>query len=303
MVREGIARAVGVSSQALLLLPAAAAFIYVLAALFIKRALSAGCGQAHVNLLVNLLPAVVFQALWLGAGPVDWTQAWRPAVASGTFFLGQIFTFLALRNGEVSVTTPLLGTKVVFTAVFSAVIFGQALAARWWFGALACSLGVLLVTGATWRTLAPRLLRRDALFSIGAAVTFGLTDVLVQHWTHFLGVPAFVALMFAITGVFALAVFLPRLRGGIGAAALGPLIAGAVFYSVQILSMAIALGLHESATAVNVVYGSRAVWSVALAWLLARLLKADEVGDSREVMVRRLAGSVLVFGAVLAVLV
>ncbi len=292
------------SRQALLLLlPAMSALLYVLAALFIKKAITAGCDQRHVNLCVNLLPAVIFQLLWLYSGPLDWTQAWKPAVAACTFFGGQVFTFLALRNGEVSVTTPVLGTKVVFTAMFSAIVFAQALELRWWLGALACSLGVVLVTGATWRTLAPRLLRRDALFATGAAITFGLTDVLVQHWERAVGIPAFVALMFGCTGILVLAVFLPGLRGGIPAAGIKPLGAGAILYSLQILGMAVALGLHESATAVNIVYGSRAVWSVVLAWMLARFLQAEEARDAREVMVRRLAGSLLVFGAVLAVLI
>ena len=303
MVRTRAARALRVSQQALLVLPAMSALLYVLAALFIKKAITAGCGQGQVNLLVNLLPALVFQLFWLLSGPVDWAQAWRPALAACTFLLGQIFTFLALRSGEVSVTTPVLGTKVVFTAMFSAIVFAQALELRWWLGALACSLGVMLVTGATWRTLAPRLMRRDAVFALGASAAFGMTDVLVQHWTHFLGVPAFVALMFGFTGIMAAAAFLPRLRGGFGVAGLEPLGLGAILYSLQILGMAVALGLHRSATAVNIVYGSRAVWSVALAWMLARFLQAEEARDPREVMVRRLAGSLLIFGAVLAVLV
>lgn len=291
------------SQQALLVLPAASALIYVLAALFIKQSITAGCGQRHVNLAVNLLPAAAFQLLWLLAGPIDWAQAWKPLVASCTFFLGQVFTFLALRNGEVSVTTPVLGTKVVFTAMFSALVFAQGLELRWWLGALACSLGVMFVTGATWRTLLPRLMELDALFAIGAAAAFGLTDVLVQHWTHPLGVPAFVALMFGMTGILALAVFLPGLRGRIPRAGLKPLGLGALLYSIQILSMATALGLHRSATAVNIVYGSRAVWSVVLAWMLARLFHAEESRDPREIMLRRLAGALLVFGAVLAVLI
>lgn len=302
MVRVRAARVRAVSRQAILLLPAASALVYVLGALFIKKAITAGAGQAHVNLVVNVLPAIAFQALWLLAAPVDWGEAWKPLVASGTFFAGQVFTFLALRNGEVSVTTPVLGTKVIFTALFSAVIFAQALELRWWLGALACSLGVMLVTGATWRTLAPRLLRRDALFAIGAAAAFGLTDVLMQHWTHPLGVPAFVALMFGATGLLALAVFAPRVCGLLPKRGAGPLCLGTLLYSLQIFGMAVALGIHESATAVNIVYGSRAVWSVVLAWMLARFLRADEAGDSREAMLRRLAGSFLVFGAVLAVL-
>jgi len=303
MVRGRAAGIRAVTQQALLVLPAASALVYVFAALFIKQSITAGCRQGHVNLVVNLLPALVFQLLWLESGPIDWALAWKPAACAVTFLLGQVFTFLALRHGEVSVTTPVLGTKVVFTAAFATLLLGQVLEARWWLGALACSLGVMLVTGATPGSLFARLLRRDALFALGAASTFGLTDVFVTHWTHELGVPAFAALMFGITGVLAVAVFAPGVRPPIPRAGLAPLGLGAICYSIQILGMVVALGLHESATAVNIVYGSRAVWSVALAWMLAKFLRAEESHDSREVLVRRLAGALLIFGAVLAVLV
>lgn len=294
------------NSDVVLLLPAGSALAYVLAAIFIKKAIGNGCTQAALNLAVNLLPAVAFQFFWLLARDVNWMQGWKPLVCGGTFLLGQVFTLLSWKSGEVSVTTPLLGTKVVFTAAFSALVFGQILEPQWWLGALACSLGVLLVTGATPRALLPRLLRRDALFSLGAAAMFGLTDVLVQRWTPDLGVPAFVATMFGVTGLASIAIFVPQMRGGLAEApvpALPALAAGAVLYSFQILGMAIALGLHASATAVNVVYGSRAVWSVALTWVLARRLRTDELNEPRDVMIRRLVGAALVFGAVLAVLV
>jgi drug/metabolite transporter (DMT)-like permease len=289
----------------LLLLPAGSALGYVLAVLLLKRALSAGCGQGQVNLVANLVPGLLFQILWLWSGATHWAQIWQPAVAAGTFLLGQICTFLALRHGEVSVATPLMGTKVLLTAVFSALVFGQALAARWWIGAAASTLGVFLVTGATWRTLATRLLRPDALFSLGAAASFGFTDVLVQHWSRGFGIPAFVALMFGIVALASLVVVVPMeglrvlLPSGKSAA---PLLAGSTVLGVQALGMALALSLHESATAVNVVYSSRAVWSVVLAWMLARVLGAEESHDSRAVLSRRLAGSLLLFAAVVTVL-
>jgi drug/metabolite transporter (DMT)-like permease len=290
----------------LLLLPAGSALGYVLAVLLLKRALSAGCGQGQVNLVANLVPGLLFQLLWLWGGVADWSQLWKPACAAGTFLLGQICTFLALRHGEVSVATPLMGTKVLLTAVFSTLVFGQMLAMQWWLGAVASTFGVILVTGATWRTLAPRLLRPDALFSLGAAASFGFTDVLVQHWSRGFGVPAFVALMFGLVALVSLIVVVPmegpRMLLPAGKSAV-PLLAGSTALGVQALGMALALSLHESATAVNVVYSSRAVWSVVLAWALARFLDGEESHDSRAVLGRRLAGSLLLFAAVVAVLI
>lgn len=294
------------NSSLVLALPAIAALGYVLAVLFLKNALSAGCGQRQANLAANLVPAVLFQVLWLVAGRVDWSQVWRPAVATVTFLLGQIFTFRALRAGEVSVATPLLGTKVLLTAVFSAGLFGQAIPAIWWLGAAASTLGVVLVTGATWRSLAPRLRRPDAMFSLSAAACFGLTDVLVQHWARVVGIQAFVALMFGFVGVASLFLFLPgegRRILVLPRPAAAPLAIGSTVLGVQALGVAVALGLHESATAVNIVYSSRAVWSVVLAWLLARYWQLEETRDPGEVMRRRLAGSVLLFAAVVVVLI
>ncbi len=290
----------------LLLLPAGSALGYVLAVLLLKRALSAGCGQGQVNLVANLVPGLLFQLLWLCGGGAHWAQIWQPAVAALAFLLGQICTFLALRHGEVSVATPLMGTKVLLTAVFGTLVFGQTLATRWWIGAAASTLGVILVTGATWRTLAPRLLRPDALFSLGAAASFGFTDVLVQHWARGFGLPAFIALMFGLVALVSLAVVVSmegaRVLRPAGKSA-APLLAGSAVLGVQALGMAFALGLHESATVVNIVYSSRAVWSVVLAWMLAHMLGAEEVHDSRATLGRRLAGSLLLFAAVVAVLI
>jgi len=311
MVRAGVACpprgvALRVSEQALLALPAVAAVGYVLAALFLKRALSAGCSQAQANVVANLVPALLFQGLWFGAGPVHWAEMWRPAVATVTFLVGQVFTFRALRAGEVSVATPLLGTKVVFTAVISATLFAQALPAQWWLGAAASTAGVILVTGATWRSLLPRLREADAMYSLGAAGAFALTDVLVQHWAREMGVAVFVPVMFGLIGVASLALFLPGAGWRVFAVprpALMPLLVGSGLLGGQALAIATALTLHRSATVVNIVYSSRAVWSVVLAWLLARWFGGEESRDAPAVLRRRLMGSLLVFAAVIVVLV
>lgn len=291
------------TAPALLALPAVAAVGYVVAMLFLKRAITAGCSQAQVNLAANLAPGLLFQAFWLHAAPIDWSRLWMPVVAATTFLCGQIFTFRALRAGEVSVATPLLGTKVIFTAAFSAVVFGQALAPQWWAGAVASTLGVILVTGATWRTLRARLLQPDALYSFAAAATFAFTDVLVGRWAKPFGPTGFVAVMFGLVAVASFFVFPPGRRTlSAPPGAWVPLALGAVVLGLQALGMFFALAMHESATVVNVVYSSRAMWSVVLAWLLARWLQGEERRDPAATLRRRLLGSALIFAAVVVVL-
>lgn len=294
------------TGEALLLLPAASAILYVVATLFLKRAIHAGCGQRQVNLFTNLVAGVCFQGLWLLSDLPDWSEAWRPCVTGGLFIVGQIFTFLALRHGEVSVATPLLGVKVLFTAIFAAFLFREAIEAKWWLGAAASTVGVMLVTGASWRSLGPRLLEADALCSLGAAAAFALTDVFVQRWTPILGVTAFIPLMFGSVTILSLLLFVPtgglevfRFRGGAGT---GALFGGSAFYAMQAMGMAVALGLQGNATAVNIVYSSRSIWGVVLAWMLSRHFETTAPAPDRAVMQRRMAGACLVFVAVVAVL-
>jgi drug/metabolite transporter (DMT)-like permease len=290
----------------LLLLPAGSAVLYVVAAFLLKQAIGLGAGQAQVNLFANVFAGVLFLPLAAFAGEVDWSLAWMPLVAGATFFLGQFFTFSALRHGDVSVATPLLGMKVLFIAVVSWLVFGEELAVKWWAGAAASSFGVILVTGATLGTLVPRLLRADALMSLAAAAAFAVTDVLVRQWAGRFGIAAFIPLMFGEVALLSLVMFLPR--GGLRLfrptrAALMPLTVGSVALSVQALGMALALGLYGNATAVNIVYSARSVWSVILAWLLARHFTTVDSVQEPAVVRRRLAGSILLFAAVVLVLI
>jgi len=165
---------------------------------------------------------------------------------------------------------------------------------------------VILVTGATWRSLLPRLREADAMYSLGAAGAFALTDVLVQHWARAMGVAVFVPVMFGLIGVASLALFLPgegRRIFALPLPALMPLLVGSGLLGGQALAIATALTLHRSATVVNIVYSSRAVWSVVLAWLLARWFGGEESRDAPAVLRRRLLGSLLLFAAVIAVLI
>jgi drug/metabolite transporter (DMT)-like permease len=64
-----------------------------------------------------------------------WLDYWQPAVAALLFFLGQVFTFKALSRGDVSVTTPVMGTKVILVALFSSLLRVGEVPLQWWIGA------------------------------------------------------------------------------------------------------------------------------------------------------------------------
>src|SRR4051812_40280038 len=107
--------------DASLLLPLACALIYVVGALAAKRATALGVDVGRIIFVSNVAMAVLFLPVWLRSGGDMHPLAdyWRPAITALLFFGGQAFTFLALSRGDVSVTTPVMGTKVILVALFS----------------------------------------------------------------------------------------------------------------------------------------------------------------------------------------
>ena len=301
-----------------LVLPLAAGFGYACGAVAIKRALGAGASGARVNLFCNTFMAILFQGLWLLPGhPLALGMILPPVVCGVLFFLGQIFTFRAIDTGDVSVATPLLGSKVLLVALFSFFLIGKSLPHAIWMASLMASLGIALISYSPAGNHA-RLLEAVA-WSLSAAAVFALTDVLVQLWVPSVGYSRFAPLMFGSVGLFSL-VYVPRLissrassRGGgnlsflVGGSPFSTsfpwLLGGAFLLSVQALAMYSAIGIFGSATMTNILYGSRCLWSVLLVWVLGSIAGDSFTTQKRVgVMTRRLIGALLLFGAMTLVL-
>ena len=292
-------------TAAAVLLPLGAGFGYALGAVAVQRALGSGSDGRAVNLVCNGLMALLFQILWLfpsAAVPWEWLPA--PIACGFLFFLGQICTFRAISAGDVSVATPLLGTKVLFVTLFSVALCGRALPASWWWASLMATAGIGLVSWSPGHA-GGRILA-TVLWSLAAAVLFALTDVLVQQWVPRVGYARFAPLMFGAMGLFTLL----HLPGGSPGKALSfPgkismwLIAGGVLLSLQALAMYSSIGLFGSASMTNILYGSRCLWSILIVWAIAHA--AREGSDSPAVkglFLRRLAGAVMLLGAMALVL-
>jgi len=301
-----------------LVLPLAAGFGYACGAVAIKRALGAGVSGDWVNLFCNAFMAVLFQGLWLLPGhPLALGMILPPVVCGILFFLGQIFTFKAIDTGDVSVATPLLGSKVLLVALFSFFLIGKSLPDAIWVASLMASFGIALISYSPAGNHA-RFLEAVAC-SLGAASVFALTDVLVQRWVPSVGYSRFAPIMFGSVGLFSL-VYVLRLMSSrdsfLGGGTLSFLSAGSSFFtslpwllggalllSIQALAMYSSIGLFGSATMTNILYGSRCLWSVLLVWVLGSMAGDSSSGQKRVgVMTRRLIGAVLLFVAMALVL-
>jgi hypothetical protein len=80
------------------------------------------------------------------------------------------------------------------------------------------------------------------------------------------------------------------------------LLLGALLLAAQNLVVALAIRFSGDATAVNIVYSSRCVLSVVLAWATAGWLGSREATLPRAVLLLRLAGALLLAAAILMVL-
>lgn len=292
-------------------LPIAAGLGYALGVMLIRQSLTQGVSGERVNLVCNGAMAVLFQWFWfVPCQGFDWWEVMWPILCGAIFFLGQTLTFRAIAAGDVSISTPLMGTKVLFVALFTVLIARTNLPGRWWAACLMASLGIALIS--YHRQGSHNGIGKTVLWTLAAAAVFALTDLLVQLGVPRLGYPRFAPIMFGTTGVLSMC-YLPGAfrnsqgRGfprGIGSGKRLSmwLLSGAAVLAVQSLAMYSAIGLYGSAALTNILYGSRCLWSVLLVWLLGVFLHRKSDLPSHRIMARRLIGSILLVAAMALVL-
>lgn len=291
--------------QPSLILPLACALIYVFGALMVRRAAALGVGVWRTSFLSNWIIALLFVPVWFEAGG-GWhplVDYWQPAATAALFFGGQAFTFMALRQGDVSVVTPVMGTKVILVALFSSLLRVGEVPLQWWFGALlsTAAIGLLHLGGESHR----RHVGRTALLAFASAASFSLGDVLMQKWVPVWGLGSYFPPMFLFVGLLSCA-FMPLFSAPLRAldkAAwrwVGP---GALLLALNNAGVVLALVIVGSATAVNIVYSVRGLFSVLLVWSIGHWFASEEKHLAGGVLGLRLAGAALMVAAIVLVLV
>lgn len=287
------------------LLPLGSSLGYAVGALCLKRAVDSGMGPWRMTFLSNLALWVVFVPALFWAEPLARLDPWWPPVVSGLlFFLGQVLTMLALVRGDVSVTTPVLGSKVVLVALFLVLFSGEQLGWRIWTGACLTLAGIVFLQGGGLPHDRSRVIK-TILFAGSSAMAFSLGDILIKKWTPVIGFGYFMSITSTVT-FLASFILVPLFR-----APLWKIAPGAVRYvwlgvgiiALQALSLFIAIGVFGKAAEANIIYSARGIWSVVLVWYVGHWFGNTEKTSGGRIMLRRLAGSALILsGIVLAVM-
>lgn len=288
-----------------LLIPLACACLYVVAALAFKRAAELGVGVWRTTFVANWTVCLAFLPYWLLAGRpvVSWTLYWQPAVTAALFLAGQATIFLALKHGDVTVTTPVMGSKVIMVALFTTVLRAGEMPLRWWVGAALSAMAVLLLHFGRGAGGHRRLGLTVALAWMSAS-SYGLSDVLIQKWTPAWSFAAFGPAMFGWVGLYSLALipaFSAPLRAMDGRAWrwVG---AGSAIMAMNNAGIVLTIGLWGSATAVNIVYSARGLISVLVVWAIGHWFSSRERHLEPGVLRLRLAGGTLMLAAIVLVL-
>lgn len=288
-----------------LLFPLASAILYPIGNLFLKRSIHEGGGLIRSLFVSNIVLALCFAPLvvFLREAP-DWSYWYWPVLTGCCYFLGQLFTLIAIRSGDVSVQTPLMGLKLLFVAAFSWFIRPDEVPPLLWLAAAVCTVGIFLIGGGN--VAAFRKSARTVALTLIACLFFGATDTLSSYCnTGFGRIPFVLATVsFVVVISFALIPFFSKRLRDTPRESLVLMLIGSLAIGLQAVILINSLTRFGHATAINIVYSSRALFGVLLViYLGAKLGNMEAASAGPKVMRNRLAGAVLLCAAIALVFV
>lgn len=282
-------------------LPFFAAVFYAVGALYYKQGFKNGAGLMRTFFINNWFLAFGFIPLaFIDGFDRPWGDVWQPILVGTLFFFGHLFTFLGIRVSDVSLVTPILGTKTIFVALTSSLyLHDKGLPAGMWAAAFMTAIAIFILG---WSSLKPgEIISKGVIYTIISASFFGICDTLVARWAKDFGVFGFNAVMFLVAALysFGLIPFFKAPLSKMGKKATKSICLGAIWTTIQAMLMGISIGFFNNPTGVNVVYSSRGLWALIIVWFLGQYFTNSEKKSSGRGWILRVTGTLIMTGAVL----
>jgi drug/metabolite transporter (DMT)-like permease len=275
------------------------AVVYSLGSLLIKRALTEGVSPWRVPVTLSWVAGILFIPLFFTGEPLpELRMLWLPVLSAFCWFAGNYLQSKALIGGDVSLVGPFTGMKPVLTALILTLIFGVSVPVVTWIAG-----GLVLIALLIMRT--PNSDQRTSfsttLFTtLAAMILFSLNDTLFQYGGKVFGVFRLIAAVHLLAAILCLSLrhrFEKSFRD-IPVKGRTFLLAGIALFIIPTLLLPYAFGRYGNAAELNVLYSSRALWSIMLVWVLGRYIGNREHLHSRTVLLLRLAGSLILMAAI-----
>lgn len=279
------------------------AVAYSIGSLFNKQAMAGGCGYFRVTAFtIWCSSALLFPLAFIYSDPLPLHVWYQPLVAAVFFSLGSIFFILALRTGDLSIVAPVSGIKPVINALLVAVFLNVDVPISTW---IACGLtAIALVVLRTPNTSTRHSFFKTTWITLLCVTSFAFCDTCFQRWSDNWGILRFSAITFMISSIVALAMIplfnTPWKR--MTPQAKKHVLIGAAFCAIPGLCMGLALGRYGHAPEVNVIYSTRAIFSIGIVWFFGRYIGNIEHTASLTVLFRRIAGATILLGAIALIL-
>ena len=277
--------------------PLIAGFLYAVATYLFRRAALNGLRMGHQMLFAGGGITIVGVPFLLAAG-VPETPALLAALAGAlSFGSGTLLSLLAVHAGDASVQTPLMGTKIPWVILLTVVLFDQSVGVEVWIAAVLVVIAVFAI-GFT-RSAREHVSVRAVTLALLAGLAYALLDALLGSGRYGGIDSGFFAVTVVGSGVLAMAIgvgTLARRPVRLSRAAWPPLLAGTLFFMVQFTIEAGVISQFGNAPQANILYSTRGLWSVVLAWLVSH--GGRTVRPPRRVFLQRMAGAIILVIAV-----
>ena len=266
-----------------------------------KRAVKEGAQALQISFFANMLgPLLYLPLLIFNKETVNMAYILWPILMGITLFLGMYLSFLAIELGDVSVQTPILGTKTVFVAIFTIALGLSALKLTTIFAVILTVVAIFFVS---YQKNHSKVTLKPVLIGLASVIFFVITDLILQENAKYFGRVPFVFCGLVVTAlIFSVFMgFSKKSVRSISKQTFKWIIGAAVFNAVQSALVSFSLGFYGHATEFNVIQGSRGFWTVILVWAFGSFFGIHESQAGRKVMIFRLIGALCTIPAMILV--
>lgn len=282
------------------LLTFGAAITYSLSVIFTKRSIASGLGPWRMTFISNTVMSLCFLPIFFFSD-TPWDNAVLPGAILGgfTFFIGQIFVFLSLTHGDVSLATPILSIKVIFVATLTVLILNQPIGWTLWVACLLTVIGIMLIQGIGMIKLRHLDWKTVALAS-ASAFSFAITDIVFQESAGNFDFQLLLPTLFTITALFSF-ILIPFFHAplwSLSKTTVKFIIPSSLLIALQALMLSAGIALSQHAAVANIIYSSRGIFTIIFVWLIGHWFGNHEKHIGATLMKKRLAGSFLILLAI-----